>query len=201
MARYPAMREEVRLAMTEGVSVSTETELGRYEIAQYPFSSLQAESQCGREVDRALLAGHLEPVPLSEYDQVRCVHPWTIVDQGGGKHRACQSYDVGLNRVTRTAPFALPSAWDVGRLLGPDSHFVKHDLRDGFWGVRINRASRNHFVLRHPITGMLVRCTACLLAGRTRRAFSAQSPRPSPRWFGGAARAAACTFSHTWTTS
>ena len=75
MARYPAMREEVRLAMTEGVSVSTETELGRYEIAQYPFSSLQAESQCGREVDRALLAGHLEPVPLSEYDQVRCVHP------------------------------------------------------------------------------------------------------------------------------
>ena len=160
MARYPVMREEVRLAMTEGVSVSTEAELGRYEVAQYPFSSLQAESQCGREVDRALLAGHLEPVPLSEYDQVRCVHPWTIVDQGGGKHRACQSYDVGLNRVTRTAPFALPSAWDVGRLLGPDSHFVKHDLRDGFWGVRINRASRNHFVLRHPITGMLVRCTS-----------------------------------------
>ena len=133
--------------MTEGVSVSTEAELGRYEVAQYPFSSLQAESQCGREVDRALLAGHLEPVPLSEYDQVRCVHPWTIIDQGGGKHRACQSYDVGLNRVTRTAPFALPSAWDVGRLLGPDSHFVKHDLRDGFWGVRINRASRNHFNL------------------------------------------------------
>ena len=34
MARYPAMREEVRLAMTEGVSVSTETELGRYEAEQ-----------------------------------------------------------------------------------------------------------------------------------------------------------------------
>ena len=26
--------------------------------------------------------------------------------------------------------------------------------------MRINRASRNHFVLRHPITGMLVRCTS-----------------------------------------
>jgi hypothetical protein len=69
-----------------------------------------------QEADRAIAAGAMEYVPehrMAEVAACSTIHPWTIVDQGGGKWRLCHDYSVGTNRVVPTAPFALPSVWDV----------------------------------------------------------------------------------------
>ena len=87
------------------------------------------------------------------------MHPWQVALKKG-KARACQDYSGGLNPATQSASFELPSAWDVERRMGPDTHFAKRDLRDGFWAVPISTARRNLFVLRHPSTGRLVRATS-----------------------------------------
>eukprot|EP00966_Prymnesium_polylepis_P299947 6931542-Prymnesium_polylepis.1 len=36
-----------------------------------------------------------------------------------------------------TAPFALPSVWDVVPSVKPSSRFAKYDIRDGFWHMPI----------------------------------------------------------------
>ena len=87
------------------------------------------------------------------------VHPWTIVDQGGDKWRLCHDYSVGTNLHVATAPFVLPSPFDVRRVVREGSHFAKYDIRDGFFHVPVHPASRNRMLIRHPVTGRLMRCT------------------------------------------
>eukprot|EP00966_Prymnesium_polylepis_P077810 1802946-Prymnesium_polylepis.1 len=62
------------------------------------------------------------------------------------------------NRKARSAPFALPSVWDARSVVKPGSHFVKYDLRDGFFAIPVHPQSRNRLVVRHPATGRLLRC-------------------------------------------
>jgi hypothetical protein len=90
----------------------------------------------------------------------RSVHPWTIVHQSEDKWRAAQDYSVGTNARVVTRPFSLPTFWDVGKVVGPNTHFGCRDLRDGFWATTIRKSSRHHLMVRHPATGALLRCTA-----------------------------------------
>jgi hypothetical protein len=86
------------------------------------------------------------------------VHPWTMAQQGA-KWRACHDYSVGTNRRAASAPFALPTVWDVRPLLKPSSRFAKYDLRDGFYLVPVHPDSRHRLVMRHPGTGRLMWCS------------------------------------------
>ena len=63
------------------------------------------------------------------------ITPYPMVQQGADKWRACHDYSVGTNRRAPSAPFSLPTVWDVRPLLRPSSHFAKYDLRDGFYAV------------------------------------------------------------------
>ena len=36
--------------------------------------------------------------------------------------------------------------------------FAKYDLRDGFFHVPVHPSSRNRMLIRHPISGLLMRC-------------------------------------------
>ena len=76
--------------------------------------------------------------------------------QGGGKWRLCHDYSVGTNRVVATAPFTLPSVWDVLPSIKRGSSFAKYDIRDGFWHCPVARESRKRLVVRHPGTGRLM---------------------------------------------
>ena len=80
--------------MTEGVSVDTaEGAVGS--VDQYPWPDDRSRLQCEAECDRALWVGAMELVPASMVEEVERtgrIHPWTIVDQGGGKWRACHDY-------------------------------------------------------------------------------------------------------------
>eukprot|EP00966_Prymnesium_polylepis_P053455 1236110-Prymnesium_polylepis.1 len=101
----------------------------------------------------------MEYVPasrLAEVEAVSTIHPWTIVDQGGGKWRLCHDYSVGTNKVVPTAPFVLPSVWDVVGAVKPGSRFAKYDIRDGFWHMPIGEDSKKRLVVRHPGTGRLI---------------------------------------------
>jgi hypothetical protein len=84
-----------------------------------------------------LLVGAMEFVPPDMIDEVRrdsIIHPWTIVDQGGGKWRLCHDYSVGTNRYVSTSPFVLPEVWDVRHDVKPTSFFAKYDVR---WGEHV----------------------------------------------------------------
>jgi hypothetical protein len=50
----------------------------------------------------------------------------------------------------------LPEVWDVAKVVKPDSHFAKYDIRDGFWHCPVAEGSRHRLVLRHPGNGRLV---------------------------------------------
>jgi hypothetical protein len=53
------------------------------------------------EADRALAVGAMEYVPEDQLERVlreSTVHPWTVVQQGEAKWRACHDYSVGQNR-------------------------------------------------------------------------------------------------------
>jgi hypothetical protein len=153
------MPADVRRLMSHGAEPTLGFDVPRREISQYALESAEGERECVWECDRALAVGHLEFVPESELDLVRTVHPWQVALKEG-KARACQDYSGGLNLATVSVPFGLPTAWDVQRRMGPDTHFAKRDLRDGFWAVPIAYEHRNLFVLRHPSTGRLVRATS-----------------------------------------
>ena len=147
----------------EGVGIHVWDEPGFSEVPFYKFASAEGLMKSIFEADRAILADAMEYVPASEIEAVRrssTIHPWTIVDQGGGKWRLCHDYSVGTNRVVSTAPFSLPSVWDVLPLVGDDTHFAKYDIRDGFWHCPISPDSRKRLVVRHPGTGRLMWATA-----------------------------------------
>ena len=146
----------------QGVSIAPWQEPGFSEVPFYPFVNDEAVMKSVAEADRALAVGAMEHVPLSEVASVRAsstIHPWTIVDQGGGKWRLCHDYSVGTNRVVATAPFSLPSVWDVAPTVGEGSFFAKYDIRDGFWHCPIAPDSRKRLVVRHPGTGRLMWAT------------------------------------------
>ena len=130
------------------------------EIGQYAFKDDQHLHQAIWECDRAILAGHLEPVPPGQVDRALVIapaHPWVVVRQGD-KWRAAQDYSVYTNLRVGRVPFTLPSVWDAVKVVGPDSHFAKYDLRDGFWAIPVQRESRSCLMVRHPGTGRLLQC-------------------------------------------
>jgi hypothetical protein len=153
----PAELDEIMAR--HGVGIHFDEELGASEVPFYPWKSSEGLMKSIAEADRAILAGAMEYVPanaVSEVEAVSTVHPWTIVDQGGGKWRLCHDYSVGTNRRAPTASFVLPSVWDAAQSIRPGSYFAKYDIRDGFWHMPIAPDSRKRLVVRHPGTGRLM---------------------------------------------
>ena len=151
----------VEQLMTEGHRIGGDEPFGFYEIDQYKWRDATAQRMGGLEADRHVLLGALEYVPAEEaaalLKSCATVHPWTVVHQRD-KWRACQDYSKGTNVEADTAPFRLPTVFDVRRVVKPDSHFAKWDLRDGFFHVPIHPDSRNRMLVRHPVSGLLMRC-------------------------------------------
>ena len=150
--------ERVVRYMTEGVTIAAdddafltwrEGEEGEWQAApeegQYAFVDSEHFARGCAECDRAILVGHLEPVPADRVEWALTqspAHPWTVVQQGE-KWRACQDYSRWTNRRVGSKPFTLPSVFDVRQVVGPESHFAKFDLRDGFWSVPVAEGSRH----------------------------------------------------------
>ena len=155
--------DELREMMAgQGVGIDVEVEPGGSEVPFYKFPSQEALLKSIVEADRALVAGAMEYIPddhIGEVIEKATVHPWTIVDQGGGKWRLCHDYSVGTNRVVPSAPFSMTSVWDVAPTLNESSHFAKYDIRDGFWHCPVALESRKRLVVRHPGTGRLMWAT------------------------------------------
>ena len=151
----------VREIMTQGAKIELRGAVRPGDIPQYAFPSSTARMEASWEADRAIATGHMSYVPADEIEvalAMGAVHPWTMAQQGS-KWRACQDYSGGTNRAAFSAPFGLPTPWDVRRLVRPGrSSFVKYDLRDGFWGVPVAKESKNYLLMRHPATGRLMRC-------------------------------------------
>ena len=152
--------ESIVKIMTEGAQVELARALESREVSQYPFASDEARAAAAVECDRAIVAGHMEYVPPDEVEEALkgVVHPWTMTYQAG-KWRACQDYSVGTNLAAKSAPFGLPTTWDVRKVIKPgQSFFCKYDLRDGFWHVPVEQGSRNRLLMRHAASGRLIRC-------------------------------------------
>jgi hypothetical protein len=150
----------VEALMTEGARIGVTEEVGFEEVPQYTWPTDEALAEGILEADRALAVGAMEYVPDDQLERVlseSTVHPWTMAQQGA-KWRACHDYSVGTNRRVPSAPFALPTVWDVRPLLKRGSRFAKYDLRDGFWSVPVHPDSRHRLVMRHPGTGRLMWC-------------------------------------------
>lgn len=154
------LSQELSRMMKEGGHViRPEVEPGFAEFPFYPFKSEIGLMKSIVEANRALLVGAMEYVPPEAVEMVRSssiVHPWSIVDQGGGKWRLCHDYSVGTNRYVSTSPFDLCDVWDVRQVLKPSSFMAKYDVRDGFWNCAVAQASRKRLVVRHPGTGRLM---------------------------------------------
>ena len=152
--------DELDRAMArQGVGIYPVVEPGFSEVPFYPWSNREGLFESIAEADRALTAGAMEYVPASRIAEVMAsstIHPWTIVDQGGGKWRLCHDYSVGTNRQVPTAAFVLPTVWDATPTIKEGSHFAKYDIRDGFWHMPIGDDSRKRLVVRHPGTGRLM---------------------------------------------
>ena len=152
-------RELDEMMAREGVGIHPVAELGPSEVPFYPFASPEGLYKSIAEADRAIVAGAMEYVPLERMEEVKAcstIHPWTIVDQGGGKWRLCHDYSVGTNKQVPTAHFSLPSVWDAAAAIRPGSFMAKYDIRDGFWHCPIAKGSRKRLVVRHPGTGRLM---------------------------------------------
>ena len=159
--RGKGMPAEVEHLMVEGAQIDAAAEVGFFEVPQYEWPSDQGLVEAILECDRHLAIGAVEYVPDDQLERVlrdSAIHPWVCVQQGAEKWRACLDVSVGTNRVAPSAPFALPTVWDVRRVLKPDSHFAKYDLRDGFFAVPVHPDSRHRLVMRHPGTGRLMWC-------------------------------------------
>ena len=131
----------------------------KVEAVQYAYPDREHFEQGVAECDRALLVGHLEPVPLHRVDEALAMapaHPWSIVHQSADKWRAAQDYSCSTNARVGSKPFTLPSVWDAGEIVKENSHFAKYDLRDGFWAVKVAEVSRPYLMVRHPATGRLL---------------------------------------------
>ena len=151
----------VEALMTEGAKIDVSEEVGFEEVPQYAWPTDEALAEGILEADRALAVGAMEYVPDDQLERVlreSTVHPWTMAQQGA-KWRACHDYSVGTNRRAASAPFSLPTVWDVRPLLKKGSRFAKYDMRDGFWSVPVHPDSRHRLVMRHPGTGRLMWCS------------------------------------------
>ena len=159
--RDKGLPAEVERVMTEGAPVEFDAELMPGAIPQYAFASHEARFEASMECDRAVATGHMEYVPADQVEWALMngvVHPWTM-DLKGSKWRACQDYSGGTNKVAKSAPFMLPTTWDVKRVVKPGkSFFCKYDLRDGFWAVPVAERARHRLMMRHPATGRLLQC-------------------------------------------
>ena len=74
-----------------GVGIYPPVELGPSEVPFYKWVSEEGLLKSIQEADRAIAAGAMEYVPVSrmaEVSAVSTIHPWTIVDQGGGQMEA-----------------------------------------------------------------------------------------------------------------
>ena len=124
----------VEATMTEGHRIEGELPDGFYEVDQYRWRDRDAQRVGGLEADRHVLAGALEYVPEREavplLSSRATVHPWTVVFQKD-KWRACQDFSGSTNLEADSAPFRLPSVFDVRAVVKPTTHFSKWDLRDG----------------------------------------------------------------------
>ena len=133
------------------------------ESGQYAYPDAEHFQMGVAECDRALLVGHLEPVPAHLVDHALSVaapHPWSIVHQSEDKWRAAQDYSQFTNRRVGSKPFTMTSVDDAVRVVKPASHFAKYDLRDGFWAIKVEPSSRPWLMVRHPATGRLLWCTS-----------------------------------------
>ena len=158
--RGRGMPAAVEAVMTEGVRIDMDADASAFETPQHAWPTGAAVVESVLEADRALAVGHMEYVPDDWVERVlrdHIVHPWLMVQQGD-KWRLCQDYSGGTNQFSRSAPFGLPSPWDVRAVVKPSSCFAKFDLRDGFWSVPIHPDSRCRLVMRHPATGRLMWC-------------------------------------------
>ena len=152
----PSWVEEM---MQQGVRIRPVREPPMADHPFYKWESCEAQLRAIQEADRHLIVGSLEYVPDDEvaWTAANCVvHPWVVVRQGE-KWRLCHDYSVGINQFVPTAPFRLPTPWDVRSILKPTSHFAKYDIRDGFFHVPVHPDSRHYMVVRHPGTGRLMR--------------------------------------------
>ena len=132
--------ESVQKMMTGGVRIRPEIEPPPADHPFYRWESDEAHMRAIMEADRHLSVGSLEYVPFEEVRGVAetaIVHPWVVARQGD-KWRLCHDYSVGTNQYVATAPFALPSPWDVRPCIRPDTHFAKYDIRDGFFHVLVH---------------------------------------------------------------
>ena len=160
--RHKGFPPEVERTMTEGVRLNEADMVGFSEIPQYNWPDYEAWCRACAEADRMVTVGGMEYVPLDEIDEVMAtgsVHPWTIVQQGPDKWRACQDYSGGTNLHADSRPFKLPKVTDVRHVCKESSQFAKYDIRDGFWHVPIHEGSRNKLLMRHPASGRILRCT------------------------------------------
>ena len=135
----------------------------RLEDGQYSFPDAEHFTMGVAECDRALLVGHLEPVPSHLVDwalSIAPAHPWTVVHQSEEKWRAAQDYSRFTNTRVGSKPFTLPSVWDPAKVVRRGSRFAKYDLRDGFWAIKVAQESRPFLMVRHPATGRLLWCTS-----------------------------------------
>ena len=120
--RGRGLPEAVAKVMTEGTVVELHRALHAREIPQYPFASQEAQMEASIEADRAIATGHMSYVPPDEVEEalrIGAVHPWTMTEQGS-KWRACQDYSGITNRAAVSAPFGLPTPWDVKKVIRPD---------------------------------------------------------------------------------
>ena len=136
--------------MVEGAEIDLAEPIVGYEVNQYPWESGGMYVKGVMECERAIHAGAMEEVPVEEVTaamEANVVHPWLVVDQGGGKFRACHDYKRGTNVYATSAPFGLPTPFDVRQLAKPGSFFAKYDLRDGFWSVPVKKEHRNSSIV------------------------------------------------------
>ena len=160
--RGKGLPSEVERTMTEGVRLNEADLMGFSEIPQYNWPDYEAWCRACTEADRMVTVGGMEYIPPHEIDEALAsgsVHPWTIVQQGPDKWRACQDYSGGTNLHADSRPFKLPKVTDVRNVCKENSHFAKYDVRDGFWHVPVHERSRNKLLMRHPASGRLMRCT------------------------------------------
>ena len=148
----------------EGVVIRPEVEPPFADHPFYRWDSSEALHRAIVEADRHLSVGSLEYIPYEEVAGVAestIVHPWVVVQQGE-KWRLCHDYSVGTNLYVPSAPFRLPSPWDVRPAVRAGSRFAKYDIRDGFFHVPVHPDSRRRLVVRHPGTGRLMWARAFL---------------------------------------
>ena len=126
----PAELDEIMAR--HGVGIHPVEEPGASEVPFYKWANEEGLLKSILEADRAILAGAMQYVPagrVAEVEECSTIHPWTVVDQGGGKWRLCHDYSVGTNRIVPSAPFVLPTVWDAATCIKPTSVFRKWDIR------------------------------------------------------------------------